>query len=275
MSSLQKRNGPFVLFRHSRKIFLFFLVGWIGTSFPLAAGLPLRLMADGHQNFMPVRWEDAFKEGMIILDRARLERGEILGRIEEKEDGSLSAQTVGLIKARPEECFRVITDYKNYRKIMPYTVESRILRSFLLEGDYEGFPAVDFWTRIRVFGFSTGYLIRIVHLPEPDKQRFRTFWTLVDHPERLAACRDENNRPCVNDLTVNLGAHLLEPFPGNPSYTLHTYTLTIAAEGWLRRSALQWDGAASMKEVTLAMRKVLEKRAPPASEKGDKSHGEK
>jgi hypothetical protein len=134
-----------------------------------------------------------------------------------------------------------------------------VIRSFPLEGEYAGAEGVDFWTRIRVFGFNTRYLLRIAHLSDPDQHRFRSFWTLVGHPEKLNTCFDSKKNPCQNDLAVNVGSHLFEPFPGNPDFTLHIYTLMISGKSWLQRAAFHWGGTKSMGEVTLAIRKILEK----------------
>jgi hypothetical protein len=58
-------------------------------------------------------------------------------------------------------------------------------------------------------------------------------------------------------LTLNLGSHQFEPYPGDPNYTLHTYTVTIAAKNWLQQVAFRLGGHKSMQEVTQAIRKAV------------------
>jgi len=166
---------------------------------------------------------------------------------------------MGLIKAKAEDCFKVVRNYNQYITLMPCTKESKVVRSFQLEGEPIGVEPVDFWTRIRVMGISTRYLLRIAHLPEPAKQQFCSFWTLVDNPGHLPACQDLRKKPCQNDLAVNLGSHQFEPFPGNSNYTLHTYTLTVSGKSWLQQTAFHLGGVKSMGDVTQAIRNVLEK----------------
>ena len=135
-------------------------------------------------------------------------------------------------------------------QIMPHTVENRVIRSFTLEGDYAGAEAVDFWTRVNVLGFDTGYLLRIAHLSEPQSRRFRSFWTLVDNPAQLAGLCGAEKTPCENDLALNLGSHQFEPYPGNPNYTLHTYTLNLSPKNWLQQMAIRLGVRKTMEEVT-------------------------
>ncbi len=217
------------------------------------------LKADGKTNVMPIRWDQAFLRLISPPDKAKLEQGEILCEIKKWDSNTITAQSMGLIKAKAEDCFKVVRNYNQYINLMPYTKENKVVRSFQLEGEPTGVEAVDFWTRVRVLGISTRYLLRIAHLPEPAKQRFRSFWTLVDKPEHLPACQDSERRPCQNDLAVNLGSHQFESFPGNSNYTLHTYTLTVSGKSWLQQPAFQLGGTKSMGEVTQAIRNVLEK----------------
>lgn len=127
------------------------------------------LSAEGTSNVMPIRWDQAFLRIISLPNTDKLEQGEILCEINKVDEQTLVAQSVGLIKAKAEECFKVIRNYNRYIKLMPYTVENKVVRSFQLEGDYPGAEAVDFWTRIRVLGFDTRYLLRIAHLTEPRK----------------------------------------------------------------------------------------------------------
>jgi hypothetical protein len=218
-----------------------------------------QLKADGKNNVMPVRWEQVNFNLIPFPDKNKLERGEIQYAIEKAGNNTVLAQTIGLIKAKSEDCFKVVRSYNLYTRLMPCTVESKMIRSFILEGENAGAEAVDFWTRVRVFGFYTRYLLRIAHLPEPQKQQFRSFWTLVDTPDQLTTCLDSERRPCQNDLVVNLGSHQFETFPGNPNFTLHTYTLIVSGKSWLQRTAFHLGGTKSMGEVTLAIRRALEK----------------
>ncbi len=234
-------------------------LGWIILPASGFGADKVPLKADGSTNGMPVRWDQAFFRLIPTPDRGKLERGEILCEIRKTGSDTVLAQTIGLIKAKAEDCFKVVRNYNQYINLMPCTVESKVIRSFHLEGENAGAEAVDFWTRIRVLGFNTRYLLRIVHLTESDKQRFRSYWTLVDHPDQLPACLDRGEKSCRNDLAVDLGSHQFEPFPGNPNYTLHTYTLTVSGKSWLQRMAFRLGGTKAMEDVTLAIRRVLEK----------------
>jgi len=217
------------------------------------------LKADGNTDVMPIRWEQAFLKLVTAPDKAKLEQGEILCEIKKKDGGTITAQSLGLIKAKTEDCFKVVRNYNQYVTLMPCTKESRVVRSFQLEGEHTGVEAVDFWTRIRVLGNSTRCLLRIAHLPDLVKQQFRSFWTLVDRPEHLPACIDSEKKACRNNLIVNLGSHQFEPFPGNSNYTLHTYTLTVSGKSRLQQTAFHLGGAKSLGDVTQAIRNVLEK----------------
>jgi hypothetical protein len=217
------------------------------------------LKADGKTNVMPIRWDQAFLKLISAPDKAKLEQGEILCEIKKRGSDTIIVQSMGLIKAKAEDCFKVVRNYNQYITLMPCTKESKVVRSFQLEGEHTGVEAVDFWTRIRVWGISTRYLLRIAHLTEPAKHQFRSFWTLVDKPDQLPACQDFGKKPCQNDLAVNLGSHQFEPFPGNSNYTLHTYTLMVSGKSWLQQTAFHLGGTKSMGEVTQAIRNVLEK----------------
>jgi hypothetical protein len=219
------------------------------------------LKADGQTNTMPVHWSQTSPKIIVHPDQARLERREVLCQVEKIDAETVMAQTVGLIQADPGECFKVIRKYNQYVQIMPDTVESRVIRSFRLEGDYGGAEAVDFWTRLRVLGFGIGYLLRIAHLSDPEKNWFRSFWTLVDNPTQIVGICDSGKTPCENDLAVNLGSHQFEHYPRNPAYALHTYTVIFMGKSWLQRVAFQLGGQKKMREVTEAIRKALVPKA--------------
>ena len=230
--------------------------GWLAPGDGQASAWK-NLCADGRTNTMPVQWDQVSRKIIAHLDPERLERGEVISEIKKINSRTVAAQSVGLIKAEPAECFKVVRKYDQYGQIMPNTVENRVVRSFTLEGDYAGAEAVDFWTRVSLLGFDTRYLLRIAHLSEPQSRRFRSFWTLVDNPAQLAGLCGAEKTPCENDLALNLGSHLFEPYPGNPSYTLHTYTLNLAGKYWLQQTAFRLGGHKTMEEVTQRIRKAL------------------
>jgi len=241
-------------------------LGWLGSGNGLAVERK-DLQADGRTNTMPVHWDQASPKIIPHLDKARLERGEVLCEIKKIDPQTVAGQSAGLIKADPAECFKVVRRYNQYVQLMPNTVENRVIRSFTLEGDYAGAEAVDFWTRVSVLGFDTRYLLRIAHLSEPQSRRFRSFWTLVDNPTQVAGgCGSEKN-PCENDLALNLGSHQFEPYPGNPNYTLHTYTVNLAGKNWLQQAAFRLGGLKTMQEVTQRIRKAL---LPKEKEEGQR-----
>ena len=231
-------------------------LGWLGAANGLAEDRKA-LQADGQTNIMPVHWDQASPKIIAHLDKARLERGEVLCEIKKIDAQTVAAQTVGLIEADPAECFKIVRKYNQYVQIMPGTVENRVIRSFRLEGNYAGAEAVDFWTRVRVLGFDTGYLLRIAHLIDPQSNRFRSFWTLVDNPAKVVAVCGSGKTPCENDLALNLGSHQFEPYPGNPNFTLHTYTVNLAGKNWLQQVAFRLGGGKTMRAVTQGIRKAL------------------
>ena len=231
-------------------------LGWLGAANGLAADQK-GLEADGQTNIMPVHWDQASPKIIAHPDKARLEGGEVLCEVKKIDPLTVAAQTVGLIKADPAECFKIVREYNQYVQLMPGTVENRVIRSFMLEGDYAGAEAVDFWTRVRVLGFDTRYLIRIAHLSDPQSNRFRSFWTLVDNPAQVVGANGSGKIPCDNDLALNLGSHQFEPYPENPTYTLHTYTVILMGKNWLQRMAIQLGGEKKMQEVTRRIRKAL------------------
>ena len=242
----------------SRWVILFVIVtlGWFGSGTGLAADQKC-LQADGRSNIMPVNWDQTSPKIIPRLDQAKLERGEVVCEIKKIDSQTVVAQSEGLINADPAECFEIVRRYNQYVQLMPHTVESRVIRSFRLEGDYAGAEAVDFWTRVNVLGFNTRYLLRIAHLSEPQSRRFRSFWTLVDNPTQVAGVCGSEKTPCENDLTLNLGSHQFEPYPGNPNYTLHTYTVNLAGKNWLQQVAFRVGGQKTMQEVTQRIRRAL------------------
>lgn len=216
--------------------------------------------ADPKSKSLPIGWDKAYFKIIASPDSKALESGDILYDVKQLTSSSAMAQTMGLINAPPEACYKAAKDYNNYTKTMPFTAESRIIRKYPLEGQNSaGAEAVDFWTRVSVVGFETRYLIRIAHLEDVAASRYRTFWTLVDNPSQVP-CTDNEKRPCENDLAANLGSHLFEPYKGNPKKTLHTYTVKLVGKTWAQRTALSVGGGTSMKEVTASVRKSAEKK---------------
>jgi hypothetical protein len=255
ITDLNARSKPNV----GMRVIIFSMVitlAWLGAGNGLAADWK-SLHADGRTNTMPVHWDQASPKIIPHLDPAKLERGEVLCEIKKIDAQTAVGQTAGLIKADPSECFKTVRKYNQYVQLMPHTVESRVIRSFRLEGDNAGAEAVDFWTRVHVLGFDIRYLLRIAHLTEPQSRRFRSFWTLVDEPAQIAGCCGSEKTPCENDLALNLGSHQFEPYPGNPNYTLHIYTVTFAGKNWLQQMAFRMGGRKDMQEVTQAIRKAL------------------
>ncbi len=238
---------------------ILFPLCWILSVIPAVGADKVELKANGMTNVMPVRWDQAYQRIITNPDKEKLLQGEILCEIKRVDAKTVVAQSIGLIKAKAEDCFKVVRNYNHYIQVMPCTVENKVVRSFQLEGEYKGAEAVDFWTRIRVLGFDTAYLLRIAHLSDLKRHLFRSFWTLVDNPAEMPGCQDSEKNPCKNDLTVNLGAQQFEPFPGNSNYTLHTYTLTISGKSWLQQMAFNLGGKKSMGDVTACIRNAVEK----------------
>jgi hypothetical protein len=239
---------------------------WAVTAPPCPAGISENLQANPGSNEMPIRWHQAYSQIITQPERHKLEKGEILCALRKVDGGTAQAQTVALIKARPESCFRIVKNYNQYRSLMPYTEESRVLRTFNARGDEPGSEGVDFWTRVKFLGWETRYLLRIIHWEDPASSRYRSYWTLVDNPSQVAGCLDSEKRPCENDLSLNIGSHQFEPYPGNPNWTLHTYTLKVGGKHWFQRAALEWGGIRSLREVVQCLRQAGEKSAGPRAE---------
>jgi hypothetical protein len=212
------------------------------------------LAADPLTDVMPITWKQASFGIIVSPDESELEKGKILFGMKKLDDGSIVAQSMALIDATPEECIRVTTDYNHYTSIMPYTVESRIVRGFRLTGEYAGARAVDFWARVSVFGFQTRYLIRVVNLADAKSHVYRSFWTLVRNPASVSGCKDSNRRPCENDLDINIGAGKFEPYKGSPNRTLSTRTMRIKPKSWIQHFGLCAGCGNSMQDVTKAIR---------------------
>ena len=79
----------------------------------------------------------------------------------------------------------------------------------------------------------------------------------MDNPTQVAGVCGSEKPPCENDLALNLGSHQFEPYPGNPNYTLHTYTVYLAGKSWLQQVAFRLGGRKTMQEVTQSIRKAL------------------
>ncbi len=215
------------------------------------------LMANPFTNRMPISWNEANFKLIDSPDEADLDKGEIIVALKKLGDDTIMAQSIGIIEAGPEECARVVRDYNNYTSIMPYTVESRIVRSFALEGENAGANTIDFWAKVSVFGFETSYLIRVVQLPDPGSHRYSSFWTLVRNPAAVSGCIASDGRPCENDLDMNIGSSQFEPFKGNPNRTLYTYTLKIKGKSWTQCCGLRVGCGSSMRDVTKAIRQAV------------------
>lgn len=213
--------------------------------------------ADPKTKSLPITFDKAYFKIIASPDFAALEKGEVLYAEKKISSDTAFAQTMGLINASPEACYKAVRDYNRYTKTMPFTVESKIVRQFPLEASASPADAVDFFTRVSVVGFETRYLIRIGHIEEAASHRYKTFWTLVNNPGQVP-CVDSEKRACENDLATNLGSHLFEPYKGNPNKTLHTYTLKLEGKSWAQRTALSVGGGSSMREVTERVRKSSE-----------------
>ncbi len=87
-------------------VFLFVIVtlGWLGSGNGLALDRK-GLQADGRTNTMPVHWDQASPKIIPHLDKAKLERGEVLCEIKKIGPQTVAAQSVGLIKADPDDVF--------------------------------------------------------------------------------------------------------------------------------------------------------------------------
>jgi len=214
-------------------------------------------MADPMTDIMPISWNDAYFKIINSPSESELEKGNVLFDMMAMENNTVAAQSVGLIDASPKECFKIVRNYNHYAEIMPYTAESKIVRSFTLGGENAGTEAVDFWTKVRVFGFETRYLLRVVHLSGSEGHSYQTYWTLVNNPATVSDCRDSNMRTCENDLDMNIGSHRFEQYQGNPNRTMHTYTLKVRGKRWAQCIGLRVGCGNSMRQVTEAIRRAV------------------
>src|SRR5687767_13508140 len=70
--------------------------------------------ADPKVNTMPISWNQAYFKVIASPDHAAIERGEILYDMKVMSRDTAVAQTMGLVNAMPEDCFKVVQDYNNY-----------------------------------------------------------------------------------------------------------------------------------------------------------------
>jgi hypothetical protein len=217
---------------------------------------PSPKQADPGTTTMPIGWSDAFEQIVQSPQKDLLDKGDVLLGLKHVDDQTIFGQTMGVIDASPEACAKVIADFAHYKDFMPHTTQSAVARAFHLS---TGESAVDFWSNVRVFGFNTRTLERVVTVADSAQHRYRSFWTLVHDPQN-DSCTAGNGDPCENDLDESIGAHLFEPWNGDPNRTLHTYTLKLVGSSWIQRKALKWNGGEAMKDVTVALRARIAKQ---------------
>ncbi|QRN94077.1 SRPBCC family protein [Archangium violaceum] len=166
------------------------------------------------------------------------------------EGGSVAeVKATALVDAPPQDVWRVIRDYPNYKKTMPYTEESRVLSSeqdgkVIVFHCLVNAPLVD----------KRDFIIRIVDESDwkDGKGFLKTTWTLATEglpPEREGVVR----------VKLNKGYWLLEPREEGKK-TFVTYYLYTDPGGSLPRWIADRANKTSVPDVLRAVRKYATKK---------------
>ena len=155
----------------------------------------------------------------------------------------LELKATGTIDAPPPAVFKVLSDYARYKKIMPYTEESKIIAT------EEGGKAVHVYCVINAPLVSRrDYTLRIVDESQwkDGKGFLKTRWTL--------STKGPAPNPGIVRVTVNDGSCLLEPVE-NGTKTKATYLLFTAPGGSLPTWVSNKANSSTIPDVFEALRK--------------------
>jgi hypothetical protein len=155
----------------------------------------------------------------------------------------LELKATGTINAPPPAVFKVLSNYAQYKNIMPYTEESRIIAT------EEGGKVVHVYCIINAPLVSRrDYTLRIVDESQwKDGNGFlKTRWTLSNKGPAL--------NPGIVRVTVNEGSWLLEPIE-NGTKTKATYQFSTTPGGSLPAWVSDKANTSTIPDVFEALRK--------------------
>lgn len=149
-----------------------------------------------------------------------------------------------LVDAPAEAVWRVIRDYPNYTKIMPYTAESRVLAS-----EQDGKVMVVYCLISAPLVDKRDFIIRIQDESDwKDGQGYmKATWTAAQHEA-------QPERPGIVRVKLDTGSWLLEPREGGKK-TFATYYLHTDPGGSLPAWVADKANKSSMPDVMRAVRK--------------------
>ncbi len=186
-------------------------------------------------------WELAAKEdGITVYSRSA-------------EENVAEVKAIGLIDAPPHEVWKVIRDYDNYKKTMPYTEESRIVA--------------------REGGDKVIYFYSVVNAPLVDKRDYTI--RLVDESDwkdgkgylLVRWTASDKGPPAKEDLIrvkLNDGYWKLEPRDGGQR-TFATYYLHTDPGGSIPRWVANRANTTAVPDVFFAIRKAVAEAKKSAS----------
>lgn len=189
------------------------------------------------------KWEQSGKkDGITIFSRAR--------------EGSdvLEMKAIGLIDGSPQEVFDVLWAWDQYDKVMPYTQESKVLRT-----ENDGKVTVFYSVVNAPLVSKRDYVIRVTNASDwkDGKGFMKSEWTAITDPK--VPERDGYVRTKIND-----GWWLLEPRDDGKK-TFATYWVYTDPGGSIPKFIVNKANSGAVPDVFLAIRKaVAEKHAKGA-----------
>ncbi|MFZ5469753.1 MAG: START domain-containing protein [Myxococcota bacterium] len=179
-------------------------------------------------------WEEAAKEdGVTVYSRERA------------DSPVREMKAVGLIEGTPQEVWRAIRDYANYKKTMPYTEESKVLSV------EDGGKVTYFYSLLDLpLVDKREYVIRIVDESEwkEGKGYFKASWKVHEGGPK--------EREDVVRVKINDGYWLLESRE-NGAKTFATYYVYTDPGGSLPKWIANRANSTAVPEVFLAIRKAI------------------
>lgn len=190
------------------------------------------------------KWEQAGKrDGITVYSRAK--------------DGSdvLEMKAIGMIDGSPQEVFDVLWGWADYPKVMPYTEESKVIKT-----ENDGKVTVFYSVVNAPLVAKRDYLIRVTNSSDwkDGKGFMKSEWTAIVDPKIPE--RDGYVRTKVND-----GWWLLEPREDGKK-TFATYWVYTDPGGSIPKFIVNKANGSAVPDVFAAIRKAVgEKRAKGAA----------
>jgi len=161
------------------------------------------------------------------------------------EDGRKIVRCAVVIDHPTAEVWRVVTDYENFHRFLPYAGDVRVVG-----GDQEADTLrLEGATRSSLWG-TWRFTANVKHEEHPNPDEYRTSW-------------DEAGE----DLTVNRGSWVLQPVGKMGSHTLLVYTLDVEAKRY-PTFAVRTVIYDRIGRVVDAVREEVERRARHEDENG-------